>query len=264
MKHRRRAVKLADLDIGEVSGVDVPANDGVGGWLVLKNASPLVRYAVDTKLTDLPYPAINEEHRMDDVFKGLDLESLPADVLEVLEAADAKIQELTAELAKQRSEPSEDDDDEVTKMLLALPEPVRKMVEDAQRDAAEARAEVAKVREEREIEERVAKARAAWPLLPLDAERIGRVLHRVAKMDAGLVDELSQVLTAANEAVAQSRFFTELGSGVPVPVEGSAYAEIVSLAKSKVADGTYANEAAAISAVAAERPDLYARYRAET
>jgi chromosome segregation ATPase len=77
-----------------------------------------------------------------------------------------------------------------------LPEPVRKRLEKADKDAAEARDEVAKLREEKDVEGFVAKAKG---LGVKDEKAIGELLHRVAKgkSTAEDADKVVEVLTIA-------------------------------------------------------------------
>lgn len=138
------------------------------------------------------------------------------------EDAETKVSELTAQVetvtkerddalaavekAKEPVEGEGEDD-----VLKSLPEPVRKRLEAAEADAKEAREQVEKARDERELSERVAKARE---LGLVNADEMGGLLHRIAKGKATAedADKIVDMLTIAkNVDKAGEKLFEAIG-----------------------------------------------------
>ena len=92
-------------------------------------------------------------------------------------------------------------------------EEVAKQLKDTQETVAKQAAELAELRTEGEVREFVTKARA-FDKLPIAADVLGGILHRVAKSKTTADDakELDRLLTAANAAIGKSALFGETGS----------------------------------------------------
>lgn len=137
-----------------------------------------------------------------------------------------------------------------------LPEEVVKQLEEAEAQ----REIVEKMRDERDLERRVAKAKDYENVG--SADDLGDLLHRLAKVaDDEDLDKLEETLKAAHERIDTSVIFSE--AGARQAIEGSAYQKIQKRAEAiRKDDPDLTAEAAELKAVE-ENPDLAAEYRAE-
>jgi len=247
-----KARKMVNIAIEETSGVDHPAHLSEG-WLVMKAADPTTvgRHLGVGDGQEAPMEKSMEE-QLEEATKALS-------------AAEARI----ADLEGASSEPTEDDEDDMEKMLKSAPEPVRKALEDAQRIASEAVAKAAEteetLRKERESHadaEAVEKARGEFAALGLDPEQVGPALRRLSDVDADLAKAVTTALAGANAKVEASDIFAEIGSSTSA-FTGSAYQKAESLAKAAVAAGTATTIEQAMTDVLSSDPSLYTDYLAE-
>jgi DNA-binding ferritin-like protein len=209
-----------------------------------------------------------------EVKEGLDLTKIPEDQRPVVaalqkRAGDADTAEELARKAEDRAVAAEKERDElkakvdaqtleqVEKARLAtLPEEVRKRLEANE-------VEIAKLRDDKETGEFVAKAREL-PLSSTTAEAFGPLLRRIAKGCTTPEDatEISRVVKAMGEQIKMGEVFGERGRSGGAAPDG-AYEEARALAKAKVEAGKFTTIEKAMSAVWAEKPDLWKRYREE-
>ena len=189
-------------------------------------------------------------------------------ITESLVKAQERIAELeeALEVEKAKKKPAflaevEDEEDEED-MMKSVPEAVREMLNKAQGEADEARAELRKEREERRDAEFVAKAQSAWGLLPVDATEVGKAMRRLTDVDAPLAETISKALDAANAQAESANIFAEIGSAGR-PDTGDAYSKVQSMAKSLVAEGKAKTVEQAVVDLISDDPTLYQDYVAE-
>lgn len=156
---------------------------------------------------------------------------------------------------------------EVAKVNKAADDRVAKAEKDANDRIAKAEAaaalagEVAKgekdLRIEKEFSTRIEKEFASLPLKTDD----GKLLKSMSeKLDKAEFDRVLEIFKSANEAVAKSAMFEEIGTKVSKGAAGSAKAEIIGKAEEMVAKGVAKTTAEAIAKVAEQDGELYARY----
>lgn len=276
--------KLVDLQVVETSGVDHPAHLHEG-FLVMKAADTQKARAVLAALGNgrnnmagpaKPTPAAKATEST----PGVD-----AIVAAVEKAVDSKLQPILDSLAEAWQElrkygESQDDstptadapaaaDPAATDVLAgvdpniakALPETVRVMLEKQRDDLAKARDDIAKERDARLDAEAIQKAKDTLPNLGL-ADDVVKAIRRVSDANPELGKQLDALLTATNAQLDGAPLLKELGSGGEATSTGAA-AEIETLAKALVADGTVDTIQKARVAVYEAHPDLVAKMREE-
>lgn len=274
--------KMVALKVLETSGVDHPAHLEEG-WIVMKSANA----------TEAP---VSEElEAMDETLEQAYIERV-VELEKALEASQSLVKKMYDEDMDESDE--EDDDDDMEKMygdmpsakkkkkksmmpdfiqdkidareededeeeiMKSLPQPVREMLEKAQGEAAVAREELRKERQERRNEEYVAKA-AEWNHLTIDAKEFGPALARLSDIDANLSQMVEKAMSGANAQAESASIFDEIGRPVRSD-DNSAYARVETMAKAAVASGEFTTLEQAIAGVVVKNPDLYAAYRAES
>lgn len=244
--------KMVALKVLETSGVDHPAHLEEG-WIVMKSAS-----ATEATVSE-ELETMDETLEQAYIERVVELEKALAEREEQISA----LQKAQVEVEVGEEDEEEMDEEETMKSVLkSLPEPVREMLEKAQGEAAIAREELRKEREERRNEEYVAKA-AGWSHLTVDPKEIGPALARLSDIDANLSQQVEKALTAANAQAESASIFDEIGRASR-PDDNSAYAKVETLAKAAVAAGEFNTLEQAIAGVVVKNPDLYAAYRAES
>jgi chromosome segregation ATPase len=245
--------KMVALKVLETSGVDHPAHLEEG-WIVMKSAN-----ATEA-------PVSEEVEAMDEALEQAYIERV-VELEKAVQERDEKIASLAKEYGEMMAEEEEDeeemDEEETMKSVLkSLPEPVREMLEKAQGEAAVAREELRKERQERRNEEFVAKA-AEWNHLTIDAKEFGPALARLSDIDANLSQMVEKAMSGANAQAESASIFDEIGRPVRSD-DNSAYARVETMAKAAVASGEFTTLEQAIAGVVVKNPDLYAAYRAES
>ena len=105
----------------------------------------------------------------------------------------------------------------------------------AQDDAAEARAEVAKLKEEREIEKCVADAQRDYEFVAgASSEDLGRLLYVTKSLDKKDRDLLIGIFKTCNETIKNAAMFEERGSSIIPAAPGTAQAELDALIKTTI------------------------------
>lgn len=245
------ARKMVKLKVVETSGVDHPAHLNEG-WVVMKHQDPETTEGAE----------VSEETEA--------IETTEADLItESLVKAQERIAELeeALEVEKAKKKPAfltedEDEDEDEEDMMKSVPEAVRQMLNKAQGEADDARAELRKEREERRDAEFVAKAQSAWGLLPVDASEVGKAMRRLTDVDAPLAETIAKALDAANAQAESANIFAEIGTAGR-PDTGDAYSKVQSMAKSLVADGKASTVEQAVVDLISADPTLYQDYVAE-
>ena len=277
-----KAPKLVRLAIEETSGVDHPAHLSEG-WLVMKSASTEEIEAVIDSLTETT--TITKEDSVSDENTVVTEDAVVAEATPTespVEDKDARIAELEAELEKAKKSPmmedamaqgpNESDADYAKRMkemkMNKSAEPVEKSIESVEKAFAfekaradEALALLAKERDERADEVAIAKAKN-WNNLPLEAEKVGPALRRLAIIDEALAKSIETVLEAVNTQAKTSNLFAEIGKSVDA---GSvdAYDRLTALAKAAVDSGIAPSMEQAMADVAVANTDLYKQYLSE-
>ena len=286
-----KARKMVGLNIEETSGVDHPAHLHEG-WLVIKSEHS----GVDDLLSDL----VSQNTESDKVLitEGTKETAMtPDENVEVVDKAipakpeeekmsynDAmeKIKMLEEELQKKQKEmdkvmhameekkkpAAKSVEEETAALVKEAPEPLRKMLEDLEKSAsdAKARAEVAESvlkaeRDARANEVAVAKAKE-WTHLAIDAEKVGPALASLAEVNVDLAKALEDVLTSVNAQAESANIFAEIGKSAS-PTSGDAYTQLTSMAKAAVESTKGITFEQAFAGAVNSNPDLYNQYLTE-
>lgn len=140
--------------------------------------------------------------------------------------------------------------------------PVIKELEDVRKELEDAKAEVAKMREDAEMEKAVRDAQR-WAVVPqLDPVEFAPVLRSLRTADAESTEKVEHILDAVAIALGEAGILKEVGSDGS-PEADDAYGQIEAIAKSMVENGTVGSLAEGISKVAVDQPELYSAYVAE-
>ena len=281
-----KARKMVSLNIEETSGVDHPAHLQEG-WLVIKSSDSDVSNLLADLVKNQTIDGTEEEPMTQDantvetavdaiVAEETPATDAPAEEVEKGKMADAqaKIDELEKkvkmyeeEMDKLKGKMKKEADEVVETadaVLKSAPEAVQKMFADMRKAADEATAR-AVAAEEVLLKERDARADAeaiekakSWSHLPLDAEKIGPALRKLAGIDSDLAKSVEDLLTAVEAQAESANIFAEIGKS-SAPVGGNAYEQLTALAKSAVETGGGTFEAAFADAVS-KNTDLYSQY----
>lgn len=289
-----KARKMVSLNIEEASGVDHPAHLQEG-WLVIKSTDS----DVSDLLSDLVKNENTSSDRLNQ--DGTEEEPMPQDDTDVVDKAKMleedkekamhdddkkkkmsyddmmkKIAELEDELDKARkklSKMEEPDDkkmkksDNIEDVIKSAPEAIQAVVAEMRKaaDEAIARASTAEQvllqeREDRADAEAVVKAKA-WGHLPIEAEKIGPALRRLAGIDADLAKSVEEMLNAVEAQAESANIFAEIGKSA-TPANSSAYEQLTSMAKAVAETSGVTFEQAFADAVS-KNTDLYSQYLSE-
>lgn len=180
--------------------------------------------------------------------RASDAETALVDAEAVIKAKDAEIAEIT-----KAAEPTGDDE-----IIKSLPESIRKRLEDADAAAKAAAEEVAKMKEQTETAEYIAKAKA---LGAGDADKLGGLLMRVAKGKTTEEDAATfeTMLKAANAQGQVAALFKSVGSDSAVDGNPGDLLQAKADEIHKAADGKMTKEQAYAKAMD-ENPELYTAY----
>jgi hypothetical protein len=279
-----KATKMIRLAVDETSGVDHPAHLSEG-WLVMKSANAEEIEAVIDSITET---TITKEDSVSDESTVVTEDAVVAEapVAEATETEspavdkDAKIAELEAELEKAKKMPAflspdkmEDETEEeyakrMKKMEDEKKKPMEKSLESVEKAFAveKARADEAvtllqKERDERADADSIAKAKN-WNNLPLEAEKVGPALRRLAMIDEELAKSIEGILGAVNEQAKTSNLFAEIGKSVDSSAV-DAYDRLTALAKAAVESGVAPSFEVAMADAALANTDLYKQYLTE-
>jgi hypothetical protein len=291
---------MVSLNIEETSGVDHPAHLHEG-WLVIKSDNLT---SMDDLLSDLN----KEENKPDESLfqKGTEEEPMAQDEnTDIIDKAkmmtgdekekavhddedkkkmsygdlEKKIAELEEklEMAKKKMKKMEDgskDEDKMDKsedlatLVKSAPEPLRKMLEDLEKSADEAKARATTAEEilkservTRANDEAIEKAKA-WKYLGLEADKVGPALRQLAEVDAELAKSVEDALTSVNAQAESANIFAEIGKSAS-PTTGNAYDQLTSLAKSESDTKAGLTFEQAFSKAVLSNPDLYKQYLSE-
>jgi hypothetical protein len=140
--------------------------------------------------------------------------------------------------------------------------PVIKELEDVRKELEDAKAVVAKMKEDAEMEKAVRDSQK-WAVVPqLDPVEFAPVLRSLRTADAESTEKVEHILDAVAIALGEAGILKEVGSDGS-PEADDAYGQIEAIAKSMVENGTVGSLAEGISKVAVDQPELYSAYVAE-
>lgn len=246
--------RLDDLRMTEISGVDHPAHLEEG-WLVLKARDDNHR---SQEATVPEFEPINKEALDPSIRAYIEtLESAVTKAEKDLEDAEAEAKVAAEAAAAPAAEPTEDE--ALEKALSALPAPLRKHLADTEARAAAAES-VAKAEMDRRLNDEFVTKAASLNALSLDPTEFGPILRKAAEAMGEESVTLFEVLKAANDTVATANLMIEVGSGSGVASASTeAYGSLEALAKARTVSHKE-DFATALTAIAAENPDLYAQY----
>jgi len=293
-----KARKMVSLNIQETSGVDHPAHLQEGWLVIKSSDSDVSNLLSDlAKNENTSSDRLNqdgtEEEPMpqDEATVETTVETTEATVVEkdALADAQAKIKELEMKLGetmkelektkkmygnmmdeedKKKSMHDKDDkkmkksDDE--ELIKSAPAEVQLIVAEMRKaaDEALARATAAeevllKERDERADAEAITKAKA-WGHLPIEAEKIGPALRRLAGIDTDLAKAVEDMLNAVEAQAESANIFAEIGKS-GTPTSGSAYEQLSSMAKA-VSDTSGITFEQAFTNAVSQNTDLYSQY----
>jgi hypothetical protein len=140
-------------------------------------------------------------------------------------------------------------------------ESVEKAVAVEKARADEAVALLQKERDERADADSITKAKN-WNNLPLEAEKVGPALRRLAMIDEELAKSIEGILGAVNEQAKTSNLFAEIGKSVDSSAV-DAYDRLTALAKAAVESGVAPSFEVAMADAALANTDLYKQYLTE-
>jgi len=153
---------------------------------------------------------------------------------------------------------------ETEELIKSAPEAVQTIIAEMRKSADEAlaRANAAeevllKERDAHADAEAVAKAKA-WSHLPIEAEKIGPALRKLAGIDADLAKSVEDMLNAVEAQAESANIFAEIGKS-GTPTSGSAYEQLSSMAKSVSETSGVSFEQVFANAVS-QNTDLYSQY----
>jgi predicted secreted protein len=283
-----KATKMVRLAVDETSGVDHPAHLSEG-WLVMKSANAEEIEAVIDSLTET---TITKEDSVSDESTVVTEDAVVAEapVAEATETEspavdkDARIAELEAEVEKAKKMPAfmtqgkDESDEEYKKRMKKMEDeeeekamakkPMMKSLESVEKAFAveKARADEAvallqKERDERADADAIAKAKN-WNNLPLEAEKVGPALRRLALIDEDLTKSIEGILEAVNAQAKTSNLFAEIGKSVDSSAT-DAYDRLTALAKAAVESGVAPSFEVAMADAALANTDLYKQYLTE-
>ena len=274
-----KATKMIRLAVDETSGVDHPAHLSEG-WLVMKSANAEEIEAVIDSITET---TITKEDSVSDESTVVTEDAVVAEATPTESPAednDAIIAGLEAELEKAKKMPAflspdkmEDETEEeyakrMKKMEDEKKKPMEKSLESVEKAFAveKARADEAvtllqKERDERADADSIAKAKN-WNNLPLEAEKVGPALRRLAMIDEELAKSIEGILGAVNEQAKTSNLFAEIGKSVDSSAV-DAYDRLTALAKAAVESGVAPSFEVAMADAALANTDLYKQYLTE-
>lgn len=252
---RRKATRLTDLSLNEVSGVDRPAhlNDG---WMVLKSAG------LDDESAAFVLDVMEEAERLSKENSSMNkptYEELEAELAKAREdlakaaCPDCGMAKCDCDVAKSESE------DEI---LKALPEPVRKRFVELEQRAIAAEETVAKAQEREELSKSTADLDGIENLPGFDQADFAKHYHAIRKSHPEAAQAVLQVLKAADAELGGDALLAEVGKSFH-GTSGDPYDQLSTLAHDRVAKGLSPDFASAFDEVllSPEGATLYDEYQ---
>lgn len=270
------ATKLKELKVNRVDLVDVGANidreSGEGAHIKLwkRDDGPpaaddqteydILKHAVSTAISEMEE---EDEEIVDD-------DEEPSPLLDSEPDADDEGSPL---LTKGADAPVAPEATVNNDTAVAQPSDIQKRLEELEKRASEAEARASKAEADAAAAQSVAKVERDARILKDIGDEIKKFANlTITAEDAPFFKRAQETLTAedyakfmglltsANEQVAKSGLFTEVGRNVPRPSVGTAAQRLEAEAKILVEKGGAANLAEAYEKIATTRPELYAEH----
>lgn len=139
---------------------------------------------------------------------------------------------------------------------------IRAIVEAARKSEAAAQAKLQAIEDQKELDNYIAIA-ASFDKLPIDSSKFGPVFRNFAKADSEGFEELKALLTAADNAITDSKLFNTTGTSSGAAGTQTAWAELESKIKAAMEkDSSLTRQDAMLNAFKTD-PTLYNRYLKE-
>ena len=245
--------RLDNLAWDEISGVDMPAHL-TPGWMVMKSAGGTsgATPVNDTKEGQVPDDDIQ-----------INKAALAPEIAAYIESLEAQVAEAVAK-AEEAPAPAENEDT-LAKALDAVPEEIRKHLDDMNARVEMAEATARAEQDLRLTGDFIAKAAEYENLPTVDPESFGPILRKAAEALGEDAPALFDVLAAADAAIGEGELFKSAGLATDHGASASdAYGKLQVIAKSAMETDPNLTEAQAIAKAAESNPDLYSDYLAET
>lgn len=266
-------IKSSDSDVSDLLS-DLAKNENTSSDRLIQDGTEEEPMAQDEATIDTPVVEtdIVEKNALADAnAKIKELEMKLGETMKELEKTKKMYGSMMDEEEKRKAmhEDEEDKDDKKMKksedeLIKSAPVAVQLILAEMRKaaDEATARATAAeevllKERDDRADAEAVAKAKA-WGHLPIEAEKIGPALRRLAGIDEDLAKAVEEMLNAVEAQAESANIFAEIGKS-GTPTSGSAYEQLSSMAKAVSETSGITFEQAFTNAVTANT-DLYSQY----
>ena len=157
------------------------------------------------------------------------------------------------------AKPEDEEDDEMKKARAALPESVRKRMDDQDTEIQKQADEIAKMKEDSDRQSFVKKAEDTYGDLPGTSAEMGEALRGIHKAAPGSLEVIEKALAAGNAAIKKAN--EELGAGG----EGGGNDALHALEKAAgdIAKRDGITKEAAFVKAKNENPELWTKHRAE-
>ena len=245
----KRATKLV---VDSIDGVDLGAAIGARVALMKRH---------DGAANDgAPAPTETKPMTFDEVLAELVPEKRKV-IEDAMAAASAAAQQQAEKAASEKAAKPADPEAE---MMKRLPEEIRKRLESEREERVTLQKQLDSMRDENLTREHVEKARkhAVPGLAAADIAEVTKAIAKGAPLPAEIGKKLEASFGAVSEFVAKSKLLVEQGSAKGGAAEGTAEAELETIAKRLVAEGK-AKPDQALAEAARTNPDVYKRFRAE-
>lgn len=266
-------IKSSDSDVSDLLS-DLAKNENTSSDRLIQDGTEEEPMAQDEATIDTPVVEtdIVEKNALADAnAKIKELEMKLGETMKELEKTKKMYGSMMDEEEKRKAmhEDEEDKDDKKMKksedeLIKSAPVAVQLILAEMRKaaDEATARATAAeevllKERDDRADAEAIAKAKA-WGHLPIEAEKIGPALRRLAGIDEDLAKAVEEMLNAVEAQAESANIFAEIGKS-GTPTSGSAYEQLSSMAKAVSETSGITFEQAFTNAVTANT-DLYSQY----
>lgn len=186
-KPKRKATSLTKILVNEISIVDAGANKGARVVLCKRAGNRAGEPSLEPPMADKTLDEIEKAARA------------AQEENDRLKAENDKLKAEQTTLAKRLDDVEKAQRETAEKAAAEL----QKRLDDAEKRNADLATAVSEMRAERDLGQHVAKAKAAYPNLPLTAEELAPALQAVAKLDEGPRGLIEKILVAANEAMAK-------------------------------------------------------------
>jgi hypothetical protein len=267
-------IKSSDSDVSDLLS-DLAKNDNDSSDRLIQDGTEEEPMAQDESTIDTSVEeteVVEKDALADANAKIKELEMKLGETMKKLEDTkkmyDEDKKKMMGEEDKKKMKFGEDEDkmkkSEAEELIKSAPEAVQIIIAEMRKSADEALARANAAEEvllkEREVHadaEAIAKAKA-WSHLPIEAEKIGPALRKLAGIDTDLAKAVEDMLNAVEAQAESANIFAEIGKS-GTPTSGSAYEQLSSMAKAVSETSGITFEQAFTKAVSQD-PALYSQY----